>query len=109
MSAAAKVTATERGTCQLCGKLCHVVSSSAAEVITWDLCKGCGLAFQDLADALRDAAESRSARLEAVAQVAGQLELGADLAHNLQSVWCGAKRATGVPPVRGAICPVCQP
>lgn len=58
MSAAARVSASERGQCLLCGKLRHVVEATEDEFVTWDLCKGCGLAFGELA-----------------AQVAGRLTL----------------------------------
>lgn len=77
MSAARGVPAAERGQCLLCGKLNHVVSATPEEVVTWDLCKGCGLAFADIADRVAAAftVSIGGPAGEAVAQLAGQLEL----------------------------------
>jgi transcription elongation factor Elf1 len=74
VSAAAKVSASERGQCLLCGKLVHVVSVSAEEVVTWDLCKGCGLAFAEIAERVAASVVQVLAVTEAVIP-AGQLQL----------------------------------
>lgn len=62
----AEDAAAKEGPCALCRRARR----------QWeDLCDDCADVFQDLADALEDAQEARTARLEVVGQVAGQLEL----------------------------------
>lgn len=107
MTAASRVTASERGQCLLCGKLAHVVSADATEVVVWNLCKGCGLAFAEVAERVASTVplviNGPAARvLELVAgqleleteETVGALELGAVLAAFRTGQWDGVATAT---------------
>jgi hypothetical protein len=63
--------------CHLCGAATPTFQDPEDEdgLAVFDLCGRCNVTFRDLARALEAAQDARSARLEAVAQVEGQLEL----------------------------------
>jgi hypothetical protein len=63
--------------CQLCGGHAQAYSADGGRTVdVWELCRACNATFAGLAQALADAQVARERRAEAVAQVAGQLELG---------------------------------
>lgn len=75
---AAAAVEVEPAECLLCGAFTPTFADPDVEggLASFDLCGRCNMTFRDLARALEAAQEARSRRVEAVAQVAGQLELG---------------------------------